>query len=425
MGPTIILDKSSLQALSKKKLILLNKLYFVNIPPILPIEILADLKRDKDEEALNEEKVIEISNKLIQKDNAINVHYLNLLISSLLGIDYFNERRTIVEGGKKVVDKDGKTGFHVVEPAEMQAIRQWQKGNFSEAEKLLAEYWRHYTKAINLEEVKRQWRNIKTIIPACPDLKTVSTIAENWLSNNNMRNELLFDIISETNIEQSYASEIYHRWEGVNNKLLKEFSPYAFYCIKVELCFKLGLVYDLITTRPTNRVDSEYFYYLPFCNIFSSRDNFHKSFAPVLLSSDQTFIDGDSLKADLKNIMSKIETENKEAKIEWETNFSLEPPDDENSFSYRMWRKYLPAWKPGWFYKKSSYPQKDEELLKKLKENISSYNQIDVNPLERFKDKNTDFITFEYRITKEDQCPCGSGKKFGNCCYRDDMRMDA
>ncbi len=45
MGPIIILDKSSLQALSKKELVLLNKLYFVNIPPVLTIEILADLKK--------------------------------------------------------------------------------------------------------------------------------------------------------------------------------------------------------------------------------------------------------------------------------------------------------------------------------------------------------------------------------------------
>ena len=93
MGPTIILDKSSLQALSKKELIILNKLYYVNVPPILPIEILADLKKVKDPEAIDEKAVVEISNKLIQKDNAFNVHYYNMIISSLLGKNYINERR--------------------------------------------------------------------------------------------------------------------------------------------------------------------------------------------------------------------------------------------------------------------------------------------------------------------------------------------
>src|ERR1035441_9570443 len=136
MGPTIILDKSSLQALSKKELIVLNKLYYVNVPPILPIEILADLKKVKDPKAINEKTVIEISNKLIQKDNAFNVPYNNLIISSLLGINYINERRTIVRAKSKVRDEEGKAGYLLEESDEEIAVKEWQKGNFSESEKI-------------------------------------------------------------------------------------------------------------------------------------------------------------------------------------------------------------------------------------------------------------------------------------------------
>lgn len=425
MAPIIILDKSSLQALSKKELVLLNKLYFVNIPPVLTIEILADLKKENKDGALNEEQVKILANKLIQKDNAVNVHYLNPLFSSLMGIDYLNERRPLVGGGRKVKTPDGKTGVQIVNPKELMAIKEWQKGNFSEAENILAEHWRNLIRNINLEEIKRQWENVKRIFPTCTNLQTVSKISEYWLNIEGMQTDLLTNIITEMQIEQEFATQIFYRWEGHNNKSFNEFAPYAYYCTKVELCFNLGLVYDLVTTRATNRIDSEYYYYLPFCNIFSSRDNFHKDFTSIVLSDDQTFVDGDDLKADLKSIIDKLEEEEFEIEIDWDSKFSIEPPDDSDSITYQMWKKYLPNWRPGWFYKKKTDPQIDEELSKEIKEKIKSFEPQDEDPFQKFKDKDIDFISFEYQITKNDQCPCGSGKKFGECCYQEGMESDA
>jgi hypothetical protein len=42
VGPTIICDKSSLQALSKDELSVLRKYYSLNVPPILLVEILGE-----------------------------------------------------------------------------------------------------------------------------------------------------------------------------------------------------------------------------------------------------------------------------------------------------------------------------------------------------------------------------------------------
>jgi len=183
MGPTIILDKSSLQALSKKELVLLNKLYFVNIPPILPIEILADLKKGGDPEAFNEETVIIIANKLIQRDNAFNVHYMNVVISALLGIDYSEERRTLVRATTKVKDRDGKIGYPLVETKEQTAVRNWQKGNFNEADKVLADKWRAYTKEIDLKSLREEWSPIKKIHPECKDSHTLFYIVDHYLNH--------------------------------------------------------------------------------------------------------------------------------------------------------------------------------------------------------------------------------------------------
>lgn len=425
MGPTIILDKSSLQALSKKELILLNKLYLVNIPPVLTIEILADLKKTDDPSALNEKTVIEIANKLIQRDNAVNAHYLNSVISSLMGVDYLDSRRPQISGGKKVKDKNGKVGFHIVETPEQAAIKNWQRGAFTEAEKTLATQWRAFSNGINLVELKNKWASIKTIYPQCKDFKTLLTISDFWLDNPSMQSQLLFLMLEELRLEQNFSSSIFYRWESGNFKSLKNFAPYFHFVTKIDTAFRLGLVYDLITTRPTNRIDCEYLYYVPFCNIFSSRDNFHKSFAPLFLADNQIFIDGDDLKADLKSIIERLEKEDSELKIDWNVQFSIEPPNDETSLTFQMWKKYFPSWSPRWFYRKLEFPKKDEKTTQEINERVNTLEEIEFDPLEKFNDDEIDFISIGRHISLEDQCVCGSGKIFKECCYKVGMKPDA
>lgn len=427
MGPTIILDKSSLQALSKKELIVLNKLYYVNVPPILPIEILADLKKVKDPKAINEKTVIEISNKLIQKDNAFNVHYNNLIISSLLGLNYINERRTIVRAKSKVRDEDGKSGYLLEESDEEIAVKEWQKGNFSESEKILAVQWRNYVRQIDLQDLKQKWSGVKTKVPECNSFSSLLYLTDNFLANIPMQKELLFTFLEGLNLDQLLSSKIFYRWESENFKFIKDFAPYFYFVNRIDTAFHIGLVYNLVSSKTSDKafIDLQYLYYLPFCNIFSSRDNFHKDFGVNFLFEDQTFVNGDDLKADLVNIISQLESEDTELKFDWSENFYLEPPDNEKSITYRMWKKYIPSWHPLWFYQKSNYPQKDEKLSSELTERVKQFEKIDFDPFEKFNDKETDFITKIRSITLDDQCPCGSGKKFKNCCYIEGMKPDA
>ena len=348
MGPTIILDKSSLQALSKKELVVLNKLYYVNVPPILPLEILADLKKVKDMEALNEKTVIEISNKLIQNDNAFNVSYDNIIISSLLGKNYINERRTIVRAKSKVKDKDGKVGYLIEETDEEKAVKEWQKGNFSESEKILAAKWRNYVKQIDVQILKEKWSGVKNKVPVCNSFSSLLSLTDNFLSNIPMQKELLFTFLDGQNLDQSLSSKIFYRWESENFKFIKDFAPYFHFVNRIDTAFHIGLVYNLVSSKVSDKayIDMQYLYYLPYCNIFSSRDNFHKDFGVNFLFEDQSFINGEILKEDLANIISQLESEDNELKFDWNENFFLEPPDDENSVSYRMWRKHIPSWYP-------------------------------------------------------------------------------
>ena len=77
--------------------------------------------------------------------------------------------------------------------------------------------------------------------------------------------------------------------------------PYAGYVATVEAFFALNLVAGLIgTAQASNRVDTLYLHYLPFCEVFVSSDRLHRRCAPAFLRSDQQFIWGPDLKRDLQ-----------------------------------------------------------------------------------------------------------------------------
>ncbi|MCH2548268.1 MAG: hypothetical protein MK052_11770 [Alphaproteobacteria bacterium] len=84
----------------------------------------------------------------------------------------------------------------------------------------------------------------------------------------------------------------------------EEFAPYAFYVFKVDYFFKLVASQELVPTGKKSKsyIDLQYIYYLPFCMCFASKDKFHKKVAPLFMETDQSFVWGDDLKADLSNI---------------------------------------------------------------------------------------------------------------------------
>lgn len=253
--------------------------------------------------------------------------------------------------------------------------------------------------------------------PTCKDFNSLINITESLINAVNIQSDLLFDMLEALQLEQSLASQIFYRWQTDNKLLIRDFAPYAHFVYKIETTFRLGVVYDLITTRPTNKIDCEYLFYLPFCNIFSSRDNLQKEFAINFLEQNQTLIDGDELKDDLNNIITILEKEDKELNIDWSTSFELEPPANKNSLAYKMWEKYIPLWSPNWFYRKRKSPTKLEIPSDEFRDRIDKFEFIDTDPFEKFKDEDYDFISIERYVTLEDQCPCGSGRKFKECCY--------
>ena len=101
MGPTIILDKSAYQSLSKPDTFELDRYFSVIVPPVLILEILADLKKPGIEPQEARATVQQLARK-IQPIGAVNLDYRTLCISNLMGGGVPMDGRGLVGGGRRV-----------------------------------------------------------------------------------------------------------------------------------------------------------------------------------------------------------------------------------------------------------------------------------------------------------------------------------
>jgi hypothetical protein len=125
MGPHLICDKSTLQSLSRQELDALRRYYSLNVPPVLIMEILGDLKKASDV-AANREMVQELANKILPACSAVNVEFRQMILGEIAG--YSVEMRGVpaIGGGRQVVSASGKKGIVFDESPEKGALLRWQ-----------------------------------------------------------------------------------------------------------------------------------------------------------------------------------------------------------------------------------------------------------------------------------------------------------
>ena len=113
----------------------------------------------------------------------------------------------------------------------------------------------------------------------------------------------------------------------------------------VDLFFYLALAAEIISERPSNKVDVAYFYYLPFCHVFSSGDKLHERVAPLFLRENQTFVRAADLKADLSKLDQHFALLPPEVTDRGLYHFAKHPPDDPSFLVTQLWDKHLPGWR--------------------------------------------------------------------------------
>jgi len=89
------------------------------------------------------------------------------------------------------------------------------------------------------------------------------------------------------------------RWNMAGRPLLTDFAPYAHHCTRVLFLVLIGMRHKVLSARKTNRLDAEYLFYVPFCEVFVSGDTLHAQLAPMVLGEGRRFVAMRDFKAEM------------------------------------------------------------------------------------------------------------------------------
>ena len=342
MGPIIILDKSAFQSLSSEELGFLSKHYTVNIPPVLVLDVLADLKQDVVDRAGSQNQVAEMAEKLSLWEARLNVRYKALCMASLLGHEVAMAGMPVILGGRVARPKDGREDMLFDETNEQEAIRLCRERRFTEAESLLASRWQEI--AQNLADpswFRKSLAKQYIIIPKVGSLRGVSKAVDSILTNANLQTELFQWFTALLALPADEQDVVTKRWAQRRTPFLRDWAPYAFFCIKVMFTFYAASSYKILGSGLTDLINMEYLFYMPCCMAFCSSDKLHAQLAPMLLNPQQDFVTADELKADLHWLAAEWKDLSTEEKEDRTHNCGNNPPQNEKSITHRLWQKHM------------------------------------------------------------------------------------
>jgi hypothetical protein len=263
-----------------------------------------------------------------------------------------------------------------------------------------------------LEELHRRLRgeysqhlDIKSLEDAATFVDALMASADNDL--------LLRWFLNDVEIGGGRVEADLSKIHALNGASLEAVLPFTAFCLRVALIFHFSLAFGLISTRATNRIDWEYFYYTPFCWAFSSGDVLHRDLAPHILNDKNRFVSRDELKADLKRLAGWwASLDEKEMQDEQRRQG---PPDEANSVTTELWKKHM---KFG--YRERIRPDVGavqgaaKEMLDELRKAVKGGKRLD----EPLKLKDCEFFVTTEFMRLDGPCFCGSTRQFGECCGR-------
>jgi hypothetical protein len=299
-----IVDKSVLQSLSAREAKWLFHHFRVNIPPILFSEVLGDLAKTKGLATGSAEGDVRmLASKISSHSVFLSEAHYSLVAGELLGHRIEMAGRPIVSNAKSARMPDGSTGLYVDQTPFQAVMDRWRAGDFDGMEREFAKVWRSDQSSIDLEALIRDTKHLRT--HGVTSLDAVLEQVHATLFGPGRDYSHLDNLMQLAGAEPSYRAKALRRWNRSGRPSPSAFLPYTAFVARLEAIFIFGLHAGVITTRATNRVDIEYFKYLPFTEVFSSGDRLHSFLVPVFARRDRSVITGNDLKAALRGNCSR------------------------------------------------------------------------------------------------------------------------
>jgi hypothetical protein len=400
MGPIALFDKSFLQSLSLDEAVFFDHFFLPVICPLFYVETLADLEKHVREGRTPEQEVGIIADKVPEMSGYPCAYHIDLATAALFGASIPLDGRIPTEGGKPV-KLDGKSGFVHEESAAAQAFRRWQEREFLVVERQFARTWRTTLNNVDLARIAAGIRAMGIRPGTCRSLEDAKAIVDGFLERDGAaaidRLNLalgLFEIPPEHDVH------LFERWVTRGRASLRRFAPYAAHVVAVELFFRVALGAALIgTADANNRTDIGYLFYSPFCHVFVSSDNLHRRCAPHFLRTDQSFVWGHDLKADLNRLMNVYAGRPEDEKEQGLIRLAPTPPPDDGGVVAQLWDRYYGSWRRrATEVPQPRNPKEDAELVAHINR-LSDAPAISRDEMD-FDPSDAQFVQIQRRVTK-------------------------
>lgn len=341
MGPTALFDKSFLQSLNVDESVWFDHFFYPIVCPLFYVETLADLKKAVRAGRTPEQEVGFIAQKTPEMHGGPCIHHSTICLANLMGSVVPMNGRIPVAGGRPV-KVDGDAGMVFDLAPEAQAFSRWQNGEFLKIEHEFAHSWRASLASLDLAAVASGMRALGIDPRTCKSLEDGKRLADAIVASADKPSDLMKLAFLFLEMPLHYQRPILERWTAAGRPPLSTYAPYAAHVLRVEVFFQIALAASHISTeRPSNRLDIAYLFYLPFSMVFVSSDKLHCRCAPLFLRSDQEFIWGEALKADLKCLnehYTRLPDVQKEKGI---MRFAPYPPETGDFLVSDIWDRHL------------------------------------------------------------------------------------
>ena len=345
-GPSLLFDKSTLESLSLNEAALLDNFYCCTITPLFFVECLADLERKMvGMKGTPEQLVGSLAERTPDLQSMMNMHHMQILVGELSGqftLDSVLLRPVVASG--KVVELGDSKGMVFQASEEQEAMQRWVRYDFLGLERQIAKRWRKMIEQIDLQSMSTTvlravgpWRKPTS-------LQDARSLTDNIIDNLDQEWLLRFGL-ALLGVPEA-TDYVVNQWHADRKKTLRTYRPFFIHMLSINIFFSLVLPTQLLrNVKASHQIDLAYLYYLPFCAVFSSRDNFHVQVAPLFMHPAQQFVHGDDLKADLKKLDELYHQLPKETLEKGFHSFAPFPPDDSSYLITRLWDAYLPKWR--------------------------------------------------------------------------------
>jgi hypothetical protein len=390
-GPSLIFDKSSLESLNLDEAVLMDNFYMSTITPLFYVECLADLEKKISSSSTPEQLVGSLADRTPDSQAYPNVHHTQILKAELARkFDMKTVYGRVMMAGGDPVQLGDKKGIVYRKSPEQDALERWTGRHFLDVERNMAKAWRQALQRIDFAVMLKSvmgsigpWRKPKSLEDAKKITDTIIDYMDpEWLLRFGL------DLLGVAEATDWVIAD----WVARRRPPLRDHLPYFVFLLTINLFFCLVLPTQLLrNVKPSHRIDLAYLYYLPFCSVFTSKDNFHAQIVPLFLDPFQTFVNGAEFKEELKRLVEFYSALSEDQRKTGLINFAKCPPDDQSFLTTRLWDKYLPRWR-----EINAQPKvpRDPEADKKLVEELNRMSDSpDLQPHDEHEVDKLNYVT--------------------------------